>query len=301
MGDILQGYKRGMKDFHKPVLVKETIEGLAVQEGKKYIDATVGGGGHGIEILKRGGRLLGIDTDQKALEYTRKRLRDLEIKRSTDYILVQGNFRQINKIADKYGFRLTDGILFDLGVSSHQLDAAGRGFSYRFEGADLDMRLDQTSGESAADLLNRLSEEELYEIFATYGEEKHSRIIAHALVRARKIAPINKIDSLVKIVEGIAPGEKNATLSRIFQAIRMAVNEEPEALREGLEGAEKLLRMGGRLVVISFHSLEDRVVKQFLRNNSFTVLTKKPITAGPEELKENSRARSAKLRIAEKL
>ena len=263
--------------YHTPIMVEEVLEGLQVAPGKRFIDATYGGGGHASEIVGRGGEVLGIDVDP-----------------DTGPNAAHGNFRNIEKIAKENGFSEVDGILFDLGVSSHQLDTGDRGFSYRFGDAPLDLRLNQNEGETAAELLARVSEDELYEILATFGEEEHSRAIATAIVRARRVSPIITTGDLLKIIN-----KKSA--SRIFQALRIFVNDELHALKEGLEGAEKLLKPGGRLVVISFHSLEDRIVKLSLKTDAWKLITKKPIVTGDIERRANSRSHSAKLRIAEKL
>ena len=267
---------RNMKP-HIPVLLNQVIAGLQVAAGKRYIDATFGGGGHAREIERRGGKVLGIDTDP-------------------DTDAVHGNFRDIKKIAQENGFSKVSGILFDLGVSSHQLDTPERGFSYRFTNAPLDLRMDQSKGETAAQLINRLPESELYDIFVRYAEEELARPIAHAIYRARAVKPIETTGDLVKII-----GNRPGVLSRIFQALRIAVNDEFGALKEGLAGAEELLEQEGRLVVLTFHSLEDRIVKKFLERSGFRRITKKPIVATQEEKELNPRARSAKLRIGEKL
>lgn len=294
-----------MSKFHTPVMVDEVLAGLDVRKGKKYIDATIGGGGHALAILKRGGKLLGIDEDPEAVKYAANHITSeasdpgLNIK-ETDWKFVQGNFREIKRIATEQGFLNVSGILFDLGVSSYQLDTPERGFSYRFINEALDLRFDQTKGESAANLVNRLSEESLYEIFTRFSEEQLARPIARGIVRARHIGKIHTTADLTAIIDAAVGNRKdrNPTSSRIFQALRIAVNDELSALKEGLEGAGKLLEKDGRLVVLGFHSLEDRIVKQFMRQPQFTVLTKKPITAGRREVSQNSRAKSAKLRIA---
>lgn len=262
---------------HIPVLLNEAVDGLAVKPGDTYIDATFGAGGHTAEIEKRGGKVLAIDVDPATLAP------------------VKGNFQDIAKIAKENGFESVSGILFDLGVSSMQLDTPERGFSYRYRGP-LDLRFDQTKGQSAADIINTYSEGELYEIFSRLGEENNARAVARAIVRARAIEKITTTERLVKVIGGSQP-----VLSRIFQALRIAVNNELGALRGGLSGAGKLLVNGGRLVVISFHSLEDRIVKQYMRSGGWNVLTKKPITANVDEVQANPRARSAKLRIAQRL
>lgn len=304
-----------MDTYHEPVLVEEVIDGLHITAGKKYIDATIGGGGHGIEIVKRGGILLGIDVDPEALEFTKQKfevgsdptslkLRGArKLENTESWKVVQGNFADIERIAKGNGFERVDGILFDLGVSSHQLDTPTRGFSYRFSDAPLDLRMDQSRGETAALLVNRLSEEELSEIFARFGEEDHAYNIAHAVCRARSLAKFQTVGQLVSVVSFVISDKKrrSAVLSRIFQALRIAVNDERSSLTAGLKGAQALLVSGGRLAVISFHSLEDRLVKQFLQQHGWRELTKRPIIASQDELRRNPRSRSAKLRIAEKL
>ena len=284
------------RSYHTPVLLTDAVELLAVQPGKKYIDGTVGGGGHAAEIIKRGGILLGIDTDREAIAFTRQRL-------GTNVTLVQGNFRDIEKIAKENGFNQVHGILLDLGVSSHQLDTRERGMSFRFADAPLDLRLSQGEGESAARLVNRVSEQELYEIFATFGEEERAGTIAHAVVRARTVRPIRTVGDLVMIIQsiGIIKKEESSILSRVFQALRIAVNDELKALEEGIGGAKRLLVAGGRLAIISFHSLEDRIVKRMMRAEGWQLVNKKPIVPTQEEIERNKRARSAKLRVAVRL
>lgn len=292
-----------MNDYHVPVMLKEVIDGLNVRPGKKYIDATIGAGGHGWEIVKLGGYLLGIDADWDAIEFTRQKLEvgNLKLDKTGSWKLVQGNFRDIEKIARENGFDKADGILFDLGVSSHQLDTPERGFSYRYPDAPLDLRFDQGSGKTAKEMLARISEEDLHEILIRFGEEKLARSIARAFILARTAGSVETVGRVVSIVEDILGTKRaEATLSRVFQAVRIAVNDELEALKEGLNGAYNLLRPGGRLVVVSFHSLEDRKVKRFMRSGGWKTVTKKPIVATQSERMENSRSRSAKLRIAEK-
>lgn len=309
-----------MKDtnvYHTPVLIEKVIEGLNVQEGKKYIDATLGGGGHAGEIVKRGGSVLGIDVDKEAILNTKKRYRDREIMGLTDnhrrfvsiqvspspsFLLVLGNFRDIKRIAGENGFSAVDGILFDLGVSSYQLDTSKRGFSYRWTGVPIDLRMNQKKGTPAWEIVSAASEEELYEILAKFGEEKRARAIAHDIVRARSVKPIVTGEDLIDIViRNVSHGkELYPMLSRVWQALRIKVNDELDALREGLAGAENLLVAGGRLVVVSYHSLEDRIVKQFMQRNHWKAVTKKPIVPTHEEIRLNPRARSGKLRIAVK-
>lgn len=293
-----------MDIYHEPVLIAEVIDGLNISRGKKYIDATIGGGGHGIEIVKRGGILLGIDVDPEALELTKQKLEvgSEKLENTESWKVVQGNFRDIEKIAKENGFARVDGILFDLGISTHQLDTPMRGFSYRYLDAPLDLRLYQDEGETAASLINRLSEEELYEIFAHFGEEERAFAIAQAICRARSLTKFQTVGQLVEVISSVVGDKRqqNAVLSRVFQAIRIAVNDELGSLAAGLSGAQALIVSGGRLVVISFHSLEDRMVKQFLQEG-WNVITRRPIVARGDEVRRNPRARSAKLRIAEKL
>lgn len=272
--------------YHEPVLVREVLEGLKVTAGKRYIDATLGGGGHAEAITRLGGIVLGIDTDREAIEENKGK----------EWKAVFGNFRDIERIVKEQDFGVVDGILFDLGVSSHQLDTAGRGFSYRFASAPLDLRFNQGTGVTAAQLVNRWSEKELYEIIAKYGEEERARAISSAIVRARAVKPIQTVKDLTDILGG-----QQAVLSRVFQALRITINDELEALKEGLSGAAQLLVAGGRVAVISFHSLEDRIVKRTLVTSVWQPVTKKPIIAGEQELRANKRSRSAKLRIAQKI
>ena len=293
-----------MSEYHIPVLVKEVLEGLRVAPGKLYIDATLGGGGHTAEIVRAGGRILSIDTDKEAIYTARERLLKEfpQKKEGIDWNIVQGNFRDIEKLAHEEGFNAVDGVMFDLGVSSHQLDTASRGFSYRFEDAPLDLRLNQDIGEGAAEYLERVSEQALYETLATFGEEERARAISIAIVRARVKTGIATTRDLLTCIKEVVGGEQvQATASRVFQALRIAVNDELGALKSGLKGAEELLIPKGRLVVISFHSLEDRIVKQYLRTDRWKVITKKPVVAGKSEIGINKRSRSAKLRIAEKI
>lgn len=287
-----------MSTYHEPVLAKEVVDGMRIVPGHRYIDATLGGAGHTKEILKRGGEVFGMDTDRDAVVQAKK-----ELEPHTHWRVVQGNFRDIKRIAQENGFEHVDGIMFDLGVSSHQLDTAERGFSYRFLNAPLDLRLDQDAGTSAAEYIQTVQEGALYEVLATFGEEERAGAIAHAICRSRSVKPIQTTGDLVLIISTLVPErELNGTLSRVFQALRIVVNDEKNSLLSGLEGARELLTSGGRLAVISFHSLEDRQVKQFMtRQPDMRMVTKKPIVASYTEQQKNRRARSAKLRIAEKL
>ncbi len=281
-----------MSDYHTPVLVAQVLEGLQVVPGKRYVDATLGGGGHTKEIVKQGGIVLGIDTDSEAVE---------ENKGMT-WKTVWGNFRDIAKIARENGFEQVDGILFDLGVSSHQLDAKARGFSYRLGDAPLDLRLNQGGGINGAEYIKTATEEDLYETIGTYGEEERARPIARAIISARQLKSIETTGELLSVIEKLVGESQGKTVaSRVFQAIRIVVNDEFGALKSGLKGAQELLKPNGRLVVISFHSLEDRIAKQFLRTNAWKLITKKPVVANDTEIYLNRRARSAKLRVAEKI
>lgn len=288
-----------MSTTHIPVLGTEVIEGLNVQSGKRYIDATVGGGGHGVEIVRRGGILLGIDTDPAAVNIAKETLKK---EAGTQWKVVQGNFRDIENVAKQENFEKVSGVLFDLGISSMQLDTPDRGFSYRFTDAALDLRMNQSEGETAAQLVNRMTESEMYDVFSTYGEEQLARSIAHAVYHTRSVARIETVGDLVRIVETVKSGKKEsyAVLSRIFQALRIVVNEEMTSLKKGLIGAGNIIQEGGRLVVISFHSLEDRIVKRFMRGSEWDVITKHPIVPSPGETYRNRRSHSAKLRIATK-
>lgn len=282
--------------FHAPVLLQEVIKFLAPAPGKSYIDATIGGGGHAFELLKRGARVLGIDRDPEAIEQVRKETRNV--------MLVQGNFNKIGEIARSNGFGNVNGILFDLGVSSHQLEVPKRGFSFTKEGP-LDMRMDPDLTIKAADIVNNFDERRLYEIFKTYGQEKFSRSIARAICSARQIESINSTVRLAQIISDAKPRGEYVRIhpaTRAFQALRIVVNSELLNLESTLPQTTNLLAPGGRLVIISFHSLEDALVKRFLKQEEkLLVLTKKPIGPSRQEILDNPRARSAKLRVAERL
>jgi 16S rRNA (cytosine1402-N4)-methyltransferase len=296
---------------HVPVLLAEVIAGLAPRSGGRYIDGTLGGGGHAAAILDASapdGRLLGIDADPAALAAGSGRLASFGDR----LMLAHGNFRDLARLARASGFEPADGILLDLGVSSHQLDTPERGFSFMAD-APLDMRMDPTSGETAADLVDELPEGELADLIYHYGEERGSRRIARAIVAARRTSRITSTEVLAEIVSRALGGRhgKIHPATRTFQALRIAVNHELESLEAALPQAIEVLAPGGRLAVIAFHSLEDRIVKQFFRAESgysgatgplrLRIITKKPIEAGSAEARANPRARSAKLRIAEKL
>lgn len=291
-----------MSNFHKSVLLKEAIEGLKVKAGKRYIDATLGGGGHGFEILKRGGVLLGIDVDKDAIGFV-EGIWKIEAGRlnlpEKNLTLAKGNFRDIDKIAHLNSFEKVAGIIFDLGISSHQIDKGERGFSFQKDGP-LDMRMDQDLGVTAKDLIKILTKEELCEIFTKFGEENRAWEIGDAIVRARAIKPIETTTDLAKIAFPVAGQSK-----RVFQALRIIVNDELNSIEEALPKAIELLEANGRMCIISFHSLEDRIVKrkfiEFEEKGKGKIVTEKPIVPSEEEIEINKRAGSAKLRIFNKL
>ena len=310
-----------MAGEHVPVLLREAVEGLDIKPDGIYVDGTLGRGGHSEEIAKRltTGKLISIDRDQTAIEASSRRL-----ARFADRVtIVKANFRDMGEVLEGQGVGPVDGFLFDLGVSSPQLDDAGRGFSYMVD-APLDMRMDRTSGITACDIVNTWTQEELADIFFRYGEERYSRRIAGAIIARREETPITSTVQLSDIIKSAMPAaalrEKQHPAKRCFQALRIAVNDELGALSDVLETAMDRLSTGGRLAVISFHSLEDRIVKNAIRarENGCTCppglpvcvcgfvktmrsVNRKPITPSPEELERNPRARSAKLRVAEKL
>lgn len=307
-----------MEFSHIPVLLEETIDGLNIKPCGIYVDGTAGGGGHSAEILKRltAGRLYSIDQDPDAIEAVTERFKD-----NPNSVVLQGNFSKMKELLAEQNVFAVDGVLLDIGVSSHQLDTPGRGFSFH-EDAPLDMRMSQ-SGETAADLVNNLSAGELSHIFYTYGEEKYASSIAAAIVRERENAPIETTLQLAEIIKASVPQRvrrEGHPARKCFQALRIAVNHELDVLEEGLDRAFELLNPGGRLAVITFHSLEDRIVKHKMSQwyqgcicpKDFPVcvcghkpraraVTKKPLTANSQELDKNPRSRSAKLRICEKI
>ncbi len=296
--------------YHVPVLFHESLEALAIKPDGVYVDATFGGGGHSAGIvaaLGKKGQLLAFDQDEDA---ARNALAD---KRFT---LIRANFRDLKRFLRLHEIGQVDGILADLGVSSWQFDTADRGFSYRFEGP-LDMRMNREDGETAADVLNTYTAEALQEMFSRYGEVSNSKTLALAIVNARSVKKFDVINDLMVVLDGLVRGERMKYLSQVFQSIRIEVNDELGALKEMLQQSAEVLKPGGRLAVITFHSLEDRLVKNFMKHGSFgdepekdffgnytrlfKVLTKKPVEAGEEELRDNPRSRSARLRIAERL
>jgi|SRR3989344_6945977 len=299
--------KLRINDFHVSVLLKEVIENLNVEKGKKYIDATIGGGGHSEEILKLGGIVLGLDVDQDAIDYLKDKLKikNEKLKIWERLTLVRGNFRDIDKIAHLNNFNKVSGIIFDLGVSSYQLQTAERGFSFQKVGP-LDMRMDQELNVKAADLIKILKKGELYELFVKLGEESSAWKFSSSIVRARGIKPIETTQDLARILERSVHRGKSKIhrATKVFQALRIAVNDELNSLKEALPKALDLLEKNGRLLAISFHSLEDRIVKnlflEFESKGKGKIITKKPIIPSLLEIEKNRRARSAKLRVFER-
>ena len=292
--------------LHEPVMTAEVLDFLRPARGGVFLDCTVGLGGHARALLDAGAtRVIGLDRDRDALARASDTLRPWGDRVE----LVHADYRAFEGVLDARGLGLVDGALADLGVSSLQFDAAGRGFSFQRD-EPLDMRMDQSSGETAADLVAGASERELADVIFGYGEERFSRRIARAIVGARMEAPIDTTGRLAAIVRRAVPRRGPARIdpaTRTFQALRIWVNRELEGLDAFLVAALRRLRAGARLVVISFHSLEDRIVKHTLRavaaqgETAIQILTKKPIVAGDEEVRRNPRARSAKLRAAERL
>ncbi|HHW15132.1 MAG TPA: 16S rRNA (cytosine(1402)-N(4))-methyltransferase RsmH [Firmicutes bacterium] len=314
----------GETGTHRSVLLAEAVKWLNCRPGGVYVDCTLGGGGHAAAILEASapdGRLLGLDQDEVALERAAERL--AEEVRQGRAVLVRENFAALRRVVERLGLGPVDGVLFDLGVSSFQLDQAERGFSYQAE-APLDMRMDRRQAVSAAELVNEGSEEELARIIREYGEERWARRIARAVVVRRRRSPLRTTGELVETIKEAIPAAARRggphPARRTFQALRIAVNDELGALQTGLREAIALLRPGGRLVAISFHSLEDRIVKRTLseaakgcvcppeipacvcgHHPELRILTRRPVEPSAEEVAENPRARSAKLRAAERL
>lgn len=295
--------------YHNPVLLEETVNGLHIHPDGVYVDVTFGGGGHSREIMRHlgpDGKLFGFDQDEDALA---NKIDDPRFE------LIHENFRFLKRYLRFHGITQVDGILADLGVSSHQFDVAERGFSTRFEG-DLDMRMNQKNSLSAYEVVNEYAETDLARVLFDYGELKQSRGMAAVLVAARKTEPIKNTEQLKTVLSRFLPAHKsNKILAQVYQAIRIEVNQEMEVLKDFLQQSLEILKPGGRLTVISYHSLEDRLVKRFMKNGMFEgeperdmfgrfevpfQLIGKMIVPTAEEIAQNNRARSAKLRIAEK-
>ena len=287
-------------EYHKPVLLKETIESLKVEKEKLYIDATLGDAGHTLEILKQGGKVLGIEINEEALKRATERISKEGFERN--FFGVVGNFKNIEEIAQNNGFGKVSGVIFDLGYSSIELEDMGLGLSFQLD-EPLDMRLDKNLGVTAADLVNSLSEKELASLIYRYSDERMSRKIAEAIVEDRKLKKIQTTGDLVEIIKSVSsPGYERGRINpatRTFQALRIVVNDEIENLEKSLPQAARLLLPGSVIVLITFHSLEDMVAKDFSRRArpSVSEMYKKPLTPAEEEIRTNVRSRSAKLRV----
>lgn len=297
--------------YHVPVLFYETMDALKVKPDGVYVDCTFGGGGHSRGILEKlgaEGRLVAFDQDADAVK---------NIPPDERIVFVQNNFRHLKRFLRLHGFAKVDGVLADLGVSSHQFDEGDRGFSTRFEGP-LDMRMDQRQENTASDILKKYTEQQLHKLFEQYGEVTNSKTLAKQVVQQRANTPLKTIAQLKAMISPVVKGNPNKYLAQVFQALRIEVNDEMGSLKEMLEQIPDVLKPGGRAAIITFHSLEDRLVKNFFKNETFDefdenpllpderksnlkIITKKPITAGADEVKRNPRSRSAKLRVAERV
>lgn len=310
-----------MEFKHTSVLLQETIEQLHIRPDGIYVDGTLGGGGHSLEICRRltTGRLIGIDQDECAIAAATERLKDYQDK----VTIVRSNYAQMKEVLEELGIQKVDGILLDLGVSSYQLDTPERGFTYRVEDAPLDMRMDKRQSLTAREIVNEYSEMELYRIIRDYGEDRFAKNIAKHIVQARKEKPIETTGELNAVIRGAIPMKVQATgghpSKRTYQAIRIELNHELEVLQEHLDEMIEMLNDGGRICVITFHSLEDRIVKSNFKKNENPctcppdfpvcvcgkkskghVAVRKPILPTEEEISENSRSKSAKLRVFER-
>lgn len=298
----------GTAGYHVPVLLNETLEALRIRPNGIYADCTFGGGGHSRAILNKlgpDGRLAAFDQDADAAA---------NLPDDARVVFIPQNFRYIRRFLRLHQLPLLDGLMADLGVSSHQFDEGGRGFSYRFDAA-LDMRMDQKQKETAATILNKYDALTLQKILSEYGEVTNAKTLSHALVQARNQSPFTTISSLLQVLKPLAKGNPNRYYSQVFQALRIEVNQELEALKELLNDLTAVVKPGGRIAIITFHSLEDRIVKQFFKQGAeelvqdplyggraespFMLISKKPIEASAAELKSNVRSRSARLRVAE--
>lgn len=286
---------------HVPVLPREAVALLDPKPAEVWVDATTGAGGHARLIAERvlpGGRVIGLDQDPSMLDVARASLAGLPVT------LVHANFDQLTAVLRSVGMNEVDGLIADLGFASNQMDAADRGLSFQRDGP-LDMRLDSTSGETAADLVARLSEYDLAKVFYEFGEERHSRRVARKIVETRKQTPIRTTAQLADLVRSCVPRERGRSFepaTRVFQALRIAVNDELGSLERLLAQLPRIVKPGGRVGIISFHSLEDRRVKQVFQDRAvWEPVTKKPVQAGDDEVRDNPRSRSAKLRVARRL
>lgn len=298
-------------EYHVPVLFHETLAALAVQPDGVYVDCTFGGGGHSRGILEQlgpNGRLVAFDQDADAQQ---------NMPDDDRVIFVPQNFRHLQRMLRLHRINAVDGVLADLGVSSHQFDEGDRGFSIRFSGP-LDMRMDRRQGATAADIVRSYSEPQLHKLFEQYGEVTNSKTLAKHIVQERRHLPSATIEQFKAMISPVVKGNPNKYLAQVFQALRIEVNDEMGALKDMLQQVPAVLKPGGRVAIITFHSIEDRVVKNFFRQGSFdetpanpllpdvkeevfNIITRKPVTASEEELKRNTRSRSAKLRVAEKI
>ena len=301
-----------MKDYHVPVMLSECIEGLSIKPDGIYVDATFGGGGHSREVIKQltTGRLFGVDQDEEARN-------NAEQFDSGKFTFIDSNFRYLRRFLKLEGIEKLDGLLADLGVSSHQIDEAERGFSTRFD-AMLDMRMNRSQELTAEKIINTYPRRDLQFVLGDYGEIRNARTLADNIIRARIEAPVHTTGELVNILKRFVPANKrNKYYAQVFQALRIEVNDELGALKDLLNQSVDLLKSGGRLVIMAYHSLEDRLIKNFINTGSFEgrevkdfygntqkplkAITRKPIMASDIEVRENNRARSARLRIAEKI
>lgn len=294
-----------MEKYHTPVMLGEALQFLSIKKDGEYVDCTLGGGGHSSKIaqnLSSEGVLISLDWDEDALNYVRELRKDLKIE--TDWRIVKSNFVQIKEVLEKQKIGKVDGVLFDLGVSSHQLDDGERGFSFRKD-AELDMRMDRELAVSAKDLINGLYRKELVHILTVFGEEPFAKRIAGVIIEVRGNGRIETTAQLNNVIQKVVPFKaRKKSAMRVFQALRIAVNDELSNLQLGLPQALEVLAPGGRAVVISFHSLEDRIVKRLFveaaKSGVGTIISKKPILPSERETRSNPRARSAKMRVFEK-
>jgi 16S rRNA (cytosine1402-N4)-methyltransferase len=297
--------------YHTPVLLNETIDALAIKPGGIYVDCTFGGGGHSkviLENLDEKGRLIAFDQDISAKQ---------NLPDDSRVLFVQQNFRHVARFLKLHNINEVDGLLADLGVSSHQFDEAERGFSFRFDAA-MDMRMDQRQALTAAEIIKTYSEQQLHKLFEQYGEVTNAKTLARTIVQVRTTAQLKTIDGFRNAIRGVVKGNPNKYFAQVFQTLRIEVNDEMGALKDLLTQIPKLLRPGGRAAIITFHSIEDRLVKNFFRRGTFDepeenpfindetiselkVITKKPIVPTEKEMKQNPRSRSSKLRVAERI
>jgi 16S rRNA (cytosine1402-N4)-methyltransferase len=309
--DFAHNPKLSTESYHVPVLLNEVIENLNINPKGIYVDCTFGGGGHAKAILQRldkEGKLVAFDQDADAKQ---------NLPNDERIVFVPHNFRHLKRFLRLNGIETVDGILADLGVSSHQFDEGGRGFSTRFD-AQMDMRMDQRQTKTAFDVVNEYSEQQLHKLFEQYGEVTNAKTLARTIVEVRRTTPLQTIDAFKTALRPIVKGNPNKYFAQVFQALRIDVNDELGALKELLEQLPQVLKKGGRSAIITFHSIEDRMVKVFFRDNTFEMpeenpfvtvekpmllklVNKKPIVATGEEIKKNPRSRSAKLRVAERI